>query len=177
MQIVDHCPMSGESRGSRDNPGNSTSQEAPLEAAESATTSNRSETMNWHRSRTGRGFRSKPLSTRLPDIMRVTCGHLEGELHVKKVGSGSRSPCIYYNNMWVTPNQFENQAGKTYLKNWQWAIRHDRIPLHTYVKWGLIKPHSQRCDCVLCRTCVPHLKKVLGKVRQIQQLLFVRRLG
>lgn len=147
--------MFSERRGSRDKTGNSTAQEAPQrEAAETdreRTTGQTAEPKR-RRFRMSRVLRAKLLSSGLPGVLPVTCGDLRGELHLKKVGSGSRGPSVRYGGQWLTPNQFENLGGQGYSKNWKRSIRHERTPLHFYVKLGLIRLHQQRCDCELCRT-------------------------
>ena len=95
-------------------------------------------------------LRAEILSSELPDVMPVKCGQLEGELHVKRLGSGSRGPCILLNGVWLTPNQFECQGGQGYFRYWKRSIRHGTKPLDCYIKLGLIKLHYRFCACERC---------------------------
>lgn len=97
-------------------------------------------------------WRSEQRSSELPDTMLVKCGDLDGELHAKRLGSGSRGPCILCTStgVWLTPNQFECQGGQGYFRYWKRSIRHGSKPLECYIKKGLIKLHSRFCDCHRC---------------------------
>lgn len=95
-------------------------------------------------------LRAEILSSELPDVMPVKCGQLEGELHLKRLGSGSRGPCILHNGVWLTPNQFECQGGQGYFRYWKRSIRHGTKPLDCYIKLGLIKLHYRFCACERC---------------------------
>jgi hypothetical protein len=116
------------------------------------------------RFRLGKNIRSRLLSSGIPDVLPVTCGDIRGDLHVKKVGSGSRSPSIYYNSVWVTPNQFEIEGGQGYVKCWKRSIRHGKTPINTYVKLGLISLHRQHCDCKLCQTPLTITDRKVGNL-------------
>lgn len=144
--------MSSEQKGSRDKPGNSTAQETPPETTESEPAKGRAKMPKRRRFRMSRRHRSSLLSSGLPDVLPVTCGDVRGDLHVRKFGSGFRGPCISYNGMWVTPNQFEKAGGQGNTKCWKRSIRHERTPLHTYAKLGLITLHRRNCDCESCTT-------------------------
>ena len=89
----------------------------------------------------------------LSDVIVVRCGDLQGELHVNRLGSGSRGPCVCCNGVWLTPNQFECKSGQGYSHNWKRSIRHGTKPLDCYIKQSLIKPHSRSCACNRC--CAP----------------------
>ena len=82
----------------------------------------------------------------LSDVIVVRCGDLQGELHVNRLGSGSRG-------VWLTPNQFECKGGQGYFRYWKRSIRHETKPLDCYIKQSLIKLHSRSCACNRC--CAP----------------------
>ena len=156
--------MSNERKLHRDKPSDSTRKETPdeLPTARQATDSKR------RRFRMSKKFRSRLLATGIPDVLPVTCGDARGELHVKKIGSGSRSPCVCSDGVWLTPNQFENEGGHCFTKCWKRTIQHGRTPLNTYIKLGLIKLHRQYCNCELCSSPIVDtgrnsITKVIGR--------------
>ena len=97
--------------------------------------------------------RDEAAASALPDVIVVRCGDLQGELHVDRLGSGSRGPCVCCNGVWLTPNQFECKGGQGYFRYWKRSIRHETKPLDCYIKQGLIKLHSRGCACNRC--CAP----------------------
>ena len=146
----------------RDKSSPSIAREVTRETTESDPPREQSKGKKERRFRLGKNIRSRLLSSGIPDVLPVTCGDVRGDLHVKKVGSGSRSPSIYYNSIWVTPNQFEIEGGQGYLKCWKRSIRHGKTPINTYVKLGLISLHRQHCDCKLCQTPLTVTERKVG---------------
>uniref|UniRef100_A0A3Q3VKM5 SP110 nuclear body protein, tandem duplicate 1 n=1 Tax=Mola mola TaxID=94237 RepID=A0A3Q3VKM5_MOLML len=57
----------------------------------------------------------------------VTCGELEGMLDRERLAKGEK--CIFVNNKWFTPTEFERAAGKQNSKNWKLTIRCANTPL------------------------------------------------
>ena len=60
------------------------------------------------------------------EFIPVSCGQLVGKLYMVKLrnalGHKGSCKCIFYNDQWVSPADFENQGGKTKCKNWKKSI-------------------------------------------------------
>jgi hypothetical protein len=88
------------------------------------------------------GFSTVPTSkykpTKLDPIMRVRCKTTTALMYKTKFVSGSKGKCILFNNQWLTPNRFEEQAGskaKQYLR----SIKCLEQPLKVFVDSGELK--------------------------------------
>ncbi|XP_065842757.1 uncharacterized protein [Oscarella lobularis] len=88
--------------------------------------------------------------TVLPDRLPIVCGDRHAVLHRRKLGQGSRGPCIEYNGDWLTPNQFQAIAGRTTSKDWKRSIRYNGTSIKRYIKLGLIDVHPHQCACDTC---------------------------
>ena len=72
------------------------------------------------------------------------------ELHLSRFANGIRGNSIKYKDQWMTPQDFEDACGTSnnkYLEN----IQTDYGPLKTLTASGMLKPHSRKCRCSVCR--------------------------
>ncbi|CAN9505863.1 unnamed protein product [Ophioblennius macclurei] len=67
----------------------------------------------------------------------VTCGDQKATLQRERLAKGEK--CIWVNEQWLTPNEFEKLGGKERNKNWKYSIRCEEIPLGTLIKEGHLK--------------------------------------
>ncbi|KAM8824471.1 uncharacterized protein ACB058_020715 [Synchiropus picturatus] len=72
----------------------------------------------------------------------VTCGHLQGKLHRKRLTKGL--PCIFSHHRWYTPTEFEEAGGKKSCKNWKTSIRCESVMLDLLIKSGHLQCGSFR---------------------------------
>ncbi|XP_053708153.1 uncharacterized protein LOC128751270 isoform X3 [Synchiropus splendidus] len=72
----------------------------------------------------------------------VTCGHLQGKLHRKRLTKGL--PCIFSHRRWYTPTEFEEAGGKKSCKNWKTSIRCESVVLDSLIKSGHLQCGSFR---------------------------------
>ncbi|KAK3508363.1 hypothetical protein QTP70_022936 [Hemibagrus guttatus] len=70
----------------------------------------------------------------------VTCGHKTGTLHKDRYERAE--PCIFSNNRWLTPNEFEKFGGKDKNKKWKISIQYRQIPLQTFIEGGFLSSPS-----------------------------------
>ncbi|XP_076153849.1 uncharacterized protein LOC143137498 isoform X3 [Alosa pseudoharengus] len=68
------------------------------------------------------------FKTQLP----VTCGNKEGTLYRDKLAKGVR--CIFHEDRWYTPGEFEKLGGKERSKNWKTSIRCRNTPLQKLIQ-------------------------------------------
>uniref|UniRef100_A0A8C1XJX3 Zgc:113411 n=1 Tax=Cyprinus carpio TaxID=7962 RepID=A0A8C1XJX3_CYPCA len=66
----------------------------------------------------------------------VTCGNKDGVLHVKKYNDMEK--CIFSEDQWFKPNEFERFGGKERSKKWKTSIFCDNIPLQKLIETGLL---------------------------------------
>lgn len=90
------------------------------------------------------------LPEKLPNLLEIYCGAARATLHTKKLGQGSRGPCIRYGNEWLTPNQFQMLAGRESSKDWKRSIRYRDQTMKWWIDKGLIRVHDPRCGCATC---------------------------
>ena len=83
-----------------------------------------------------------------PDvIIQVECGHNIGYMNLSKLCQGSKGSCIYYNGLYLTPNEFQFVSGRETAKDWKRSIRHNGKSLKLLIKRKLISVHSNSCEC------------------------------
>ena len=77
-----------------------------------------------------------------------------------------RGQSIRYKEEWMTPGEFESACGlngkSKYLEN----IQTDYGPLKTLTASGLLKPHSRKCRCSICRGDYESPEKIAKRKRQ-----------
>ncbi|XP_062381810.1 nuclear body protein SP140-like protein isoform X2 [Sardina pilchardus] len=79
------------------------------------------------------------FKTQLP----ITCGDKEGTLDRDKLAKGVR--CIFHEDRWYTPGEFEKVGGKERSKNWKTSIRCRHTPLQKLIQEGhLTSPPAKR---------------------------------
>uniref|UniRef100_A0A8C1FA65 SP110 nuclear antigen, tandem duplicate 4 n=1 Tax=Cyprinus carpio carpio TaxID=630221 RepID=A0A8C1FA65_CYPCA len=71
----------------------------------------------------------------------VTCGNKDGVLHVKKYNDMEK--CIFSEDQWFKPNEFERFGGKERSKKWKTSIFCDNIPLQKLIETGLLSSFKQ----------------------------------
>ena len=57
----------------------------------------------------------------------VKCKDTVGLMYKSKFGSGGRGKCMKVGNEWMTPNEFEQLAGRASSKDWKRSVRSDMI--------------------------------------------------
>uniref|UniRef100_A0A8C2C4K1 Zgc:113411 n=1 Tax=Cyprinus carpio TaxID=7962 RepID=A0A8C2C4K1_CYPCA len=65
----------------------------------------------------------------------VTCGNKDGVLHVKKYNDMEK--CIFSEDQWFKPNEFERFGGKERSKKWKTSIFCDNIPLQKLIEFSI----------------------------------------
>lgn len=69
---------------------------------------------------------------------------------MSRFANGIRGNSIKYKDQWMTPQEFEDACGTSnnkYLEN----LQTDYGPLKTLTASGMLKPHSRKCRCSVCR--------------------------
>ena len=87
--------------------------------------------------------------------LQVQCGENAALLYVSMLCQGSKGPCIFFQNEWLTPNELQYISGRETAKDWKRSIRYKGRSLKTLINRGLIRVHPPICDCRGCRISMP----------------------
>ena len=77
-----------------------------------------------------------------------------------------RGQSIRYKDEWMTPGEFEMACGLTGKSKYLDNIQTDYGPLKTLTASGLLKPHSRKCRCSICRGEYESPEKIAKRKRQ-----------
>merc|ERR1719412_1657066 len=99
-------------------------------------------------------------------ILPVKCQNQTAELHLPRFANGMRGQSIRYKDEWMTPGEFEMACGLTGKSKYLDNIQTDYGPLKTLTASGLLKPHSRKCRCSICRGEYESPEKVAKRKRQ-----------
>ena len=77
-----------------------------------------------------------------------------------------RGQSIKYKEEWMTPGEFEMACGLTGKSKYLDNIQTDYGPLKTLTASGLLKPHSRKCRCSICRGEYESPEKIAKRKRQ-----------
>ncbi|XP_022255256.1 uncharacterized protein LOC111088718 [Limulus polyphemus] len=97
----------------------------------------------------------KPLYQDGDVILEVECGGNNGLLYLSKLCQGSKGPCIFFRDMWLTPNEFQYVSGRETAKDWKRSIRHHGKSMKLLLSKGILAVHPPDCDCKGCRISSP----------------------
>ncbi|XP_039259289.1 glucocorticoid modulatory element-binding protein 1-like isoform X3 [Styela clava] len=82
------------------------------------------------------------------DSYPITCGNSKGELHWKKfICPGINAKCVLCHNVWMTPKEFVQEAGKSTLKDWKRAIRINGTMLRKMIESGDVDYYQHETNC------------------------------
>lgn len=84
------------------------------------------------------------------DVLMVRCRNETAELFKNKLGSGGRGKCIKYQDLWMTPSEFEARCGRASSKDWKRSIRYGGRTLQSLIEDGVLVPHAISCTCATC---------------------------
>ncbi|XP_072174807.1 uncharacterized protein [Diadema setosum] len=84
-------------------------------------------------------------------VLEVDCGANSALLYVNKLCQGSKGQCIFFEDRWYTPNEFQFISGRETAKDWKRSIRHRGKSLKILMGRGLLRAHPLMCECDTCR--------------------------
>ena len=61
--------------------------------------------------------------------MNISCKDIDGFFYFEKYISGGKGKCIFYNNLWLTPNQFEKMVNSR-SKKYKCSLKNNGKPLY-----------------------------------------------
>ncbi|OQV12618.1 putative Deformed epidermal autoregulatory factor 1 [Hypsibius exemplaris] len=88
-------------------------------------------------------------------LLDVECGENRGMLYLSRFCQGSKGPCIRFDDMWLTPNEFQYISGRESAKDWKRSIRHQGKSLKLLLAKGILTVHQSSCSCTGCRISSP----------------------
>ena len=96
-------------------------------------------------------------------VLEIECGTNAALLYLSRLCQGSKGPCIWFQESWLTPNEFQYISGRETAKDWKRSIRHCGKSMKLLLTKGILTTHPPICDCDGCRISSPvvseHKKK------------------
>jgi hypothetical protein len=80
---------------------------------------------------------------------------------VFRLCQGSKGPCIWFQDAWLTPNEFQYLSGRETAKDWKRSIRHCGKSMKLLLTKGILTTHPPICDCEGCRITSPVVRPIL----------------
>ena len=76
-------------------------------------------------------------------------------MYLSRLCQGSKGPCIWFQEAWITPNEFQYISGRETAKDWKRSIRHCGKSMKLLLTKGILTTHPPICDCDGCRISSP----------------------
>ncbi|XP_071043417.1 uncharacterized protein [Parasteatoda tepidariorum] len=80
-------------------------------------------------------------------VLEVECGSNVGWLFISRLCQGSKGASIWFQNVWLTPNEFQYISGRETAKDWKRSIRHRGRSLKLLMAKGFFDFHPSICVC------------------------------
>ena len=88
-------------------------------------------------------------------VLEIECGPNAALLYLSRLCQGSKGPCIWFQDAWLTPNEFQYVSGRETAKDWKRSIRHCGKSMKLLLTKGILTTHPPICDCDGCRISSP----------------------
>ena len=88
-------------------------------------------------------------------VLEIECGPNAALLYLSRLCQGSKGPCIWFQDAWLTPNEFQYISGRETAKDWKRSIRHCGKSMKLLLTKGILTTHPPICDCDGCRISSP----------------------
>lgn len=88
-------------------------------------------------------------------VLEIECGTNSALLYLSRLCQGSKGPCIWFQEAWLTPNEFQYISGRETAKDWKRSIRHCGKSMKLLLTKGILSTHPPICDCDGCRISSP----------------------
>ena len=86
-------------------------------------------------------------------------------MYLSRLCQGSKGPCIWFQEAWITPNEFQYISGRETAKDWKRSIRHCGKSMKLLLTKGILTTHPPICDCNRC-TPSPPVPQVQDQLQQ-----------
>ncbi|GFR34035.1 SAND domain-containing protein [Trichonephila clavata] len=80
-------------------------------------------------------------------VLEVECGSNIGWMYMSRLCQGSKGASILFQNVWLTPNEFQFISGRETAKDWKRSIRHKGRSLKLLMAKGFFDFHTSICVC------------------------------
>ena len=97
----------------------------------------------------------RPIVREEDVILEIECGTNAALLYLSRLCQGSKGPCIWFQEAWLTPNEFQYISGRETAKDWKRSIRHCGKSMKLLLTKGILTTHPPICDCDGCRISSP----------------------
>ena len=102
--------------------------------------------------------KAKQISLQVRDddvVLEIECGTNTALMYLSRLCQGSKGPCIWFQDAWITPNEFQYISGRETAKDWKRSIRHCGKSMKLLLTKGILTTHPPICDCDGCRISSP----------------------
>lgn len=106
-----------------------------------------------------------PFSLQVRDgdvVLEIECGSNTALMYLSRLCQGSKGPCIWFQDSWITPNEFQYISGRETAKDWKRSIRHCGKSMKLLLTKGILTTHPPICDCDGCRIASPEQFQQVG---------------
>ena len=83
-------------------------------------------------------------------ILDVECGPNKALIHLGKLQMGSKGACVFFEDAWLTPNEFQFVSGRETAKDWKRSIKHFGKSLKLLMAKGFMSLSPPECHCEHC---------------------------
>ena len=83
-------------------------------------------------------------------VLEVQCGLNKASIYLTKLRQGSRGPCVFFDDAWFTPNEFQAVSGRETAKDWKRSIKHHGKSLKLLMAKGTLTLQPPKCMCEEC---------------------------
>ena len=102
-------------------------------------------------------------------VLEIECGSNTAMMYLSRLCQGSKGPCIWFQESWITPNEFQYISGRETAKDWKRSIRHCGKSMKLLLTKGILTTHPPICDCDGCRISSPIPHSTSEQLIQMQQ--------
>ena len=104
-------------------------------------------------------------------VLEIECGSNSALMYLSRLCQGSKGPCIWFQDAWITPNEFQYISGRETAKDWKRSIRHCGKSMKLLLTKGILTTHPPICDCDGCRITSP-LPQVQSEFVMVRSTFF-----
>lgn len=98
-------------------------------------------------------------------VLEVECGSNIGWMYLSRLCQGSKGASIWFQDDWLTPNEFQFISGRETAKDWKRSIRHKGRSLKLLIAKGFFEFQPAIC---LCKRLIEKYVSTLGFCIEIE---------
>ena len=76
------------------------------------------------------------------DCVEIECGENKAKLFIAKLKGGNDNPCVWFEDKWLTPIEFQDVSGRRASRDWKRSIKCGGKPLKELLLGGEVNLFS-----------------------------------